>query len=702
MQKVTVTQIFTPGRNATHLNFIERPELEARMVRGLTAPGINLVIFGASGSGKSSIVSYILERTYENEVRPVTCNKDSTLSSLIRETLDRIQSSTVSKTTESITRNHTGALWTFLRLSRTGKKERQEEAVTAPELTPGFLAQELGKRGLCWYIEDVHHLRPQERLRLAVAMDAFKNESNNFPSVRVILVGVAATAKELVELNPSMRDRCRMIEIPRMNPGELRKILERGETELNIRFEEDVIKEIVRYSPGNPLVCHTLALEMCLRGGVDERLEQTATLSMKEFLVVQKDAVDSKRPELEPAFERADGPFRVGVPSSSKVVLSFLAWGPQDGLAYKEIISRIRQKSPNYPEQSVKECLDKLCEHPEESVIRYDTETAHWVFRDPWHQSLARLRYPRNTIDLEELNKGFMEYVTPKLPDGITNTQGWSESDIVQELDRVKVEHLGWESTTGSARNWWKAFEDENTHRRALVLRLAEELKNRGATITDFFLAYVYSNTENIQANLNYLDYSTLKKAEEQKKKVNTILTKVEGLREGGKLEEALEELSAIKSMLKAPPDRVAEALNIRASILAKLNRHEEAASDMGFILSMKGLADHWRVTAHSGKAWYLYKTGDLEGLVSESGAALALDPTNEIAGYNHGLGLLLLGRLNEAVDVYNRFASTASDKEVIPLAIEDIEEAIKNRGDITGSNQVLSLLRTSVARLNV
>jgi len=40
----------------------------------------------------------------------------------------------------------------------------------------------------------------------------------------------------------------------------------------------------------------------------------------------------------------------------------------------------------------------------------------------------------------------------------------------------------------------------------------------RGATITEFFLAYVYSNTDNIQANLHYLDYTRLKKSTEAEK----------------------------------------------------------------------------------------------------------------------------------------------------------------------------------------
>ncbi|MCB0336301.1 MAG: type IV secretory system conjugative DNA transfer family protein, partial [Bdellovibrionales bacterium] len=104
------------------------------------------------------------------------------------------------------------------------------------------------------------------------------------------------------------------------------------------------------------------------------------------------------------------------------------------------------------------------------------------------------------------------------LPPGITNTKGWSEEQINTKLTEVK-KTLDWDNTTGSARKWWEAFESENKHRVALVLRLAEELANRKATITEFFLAYVYSNTDNIQANLHYLDYTRLKKEEERKKR---------------------------------------------------------------------------------------------------------------------------------------------------------------------------------------
>jgi len=94
---------------------------------------------------------------------------------------------------------------------------------------------------------------------------------------------------------------------------------------------------------------------------------------------------------------------------------------------------------------------------------------------------------------------------------GITDIRGWSDERLWNAIEALKNDALGWDETTGSARKWWEAFEHENRHRPGLVHRLAEELRNREATITEFFLAYVYSNTDNIQANLHYLDYKRLK-----------------------------------------------------------------------------------------------------------------------------------------------------------------------------------------------
>jgi hypothetical protein len=106
----------------------------------------------------------------------------------------------------------------------------------------------------------------------------------------------------------------------------------------------------------------------------------------------------------------------------------------------------------------------------------------------------------------------------PPLPGISIGTEHWSASRVQAKLDQTLVA-IEWPNTTGSARKWWEAFVTENSTRLPLVLRLAEELAVRNTTITDFFLAYVYSNTDNIQANLHYLDYTRVKKEEEARRR---------------------------------------------------------------------------------------------------------------------------------------------------------------------------------------
>lgn len=103
--------------------------------------------------------------------------------------------------------------------------------------------------------------------------------------------------------------------------------------------------------------------------------------------------------------------------------------------------------------------------------------------------------------------------IREKAEPGITDVSGWTTEAIWNAVEEKKT-NLDWEETTGSARKWWNAFEEENRHRPALVLRLCEELTKREASIGEFFLSYVYSNTDNIQANLHYLDYRRLKERE--------------------------------------------------------------------------------------------------------------------------------------------------------------------------------------------
>lgn len=96
---------------------------------------------------------------------------------------------------------------------------------------------------------------------------------------------------------------------------------------------------------------------------------------------------------------------------------------------------------------------------------------------------------------------------------GLSDTTAWSREEILTVYEKLKNECLGWDQTTGNARKWWETFEKETAARPSVLLRLTEELRNRKATIADLFNAFIHSNTDNIQANLHYLDYLKCKGA---------------------------------------------------------------------------------------------------------------------------------------------------------------------------------------------
>ena len=99
---------------------------------------------------------------------------------------------------------------------------------------------------------------------------------------------------------------------------------------------------------------------------------------------------------------------------------------------------------------------------------------------------------------------------------GASGLSGASSAEIRELLEQAKKK-LDWENTTGVAREWWEAFEAQNAENLATVLMLTLELLSRQATITEFFLAYVYSDVDSVEENLKYLDQMReQKKLEEQ------------------------------------------------------------------------------------------------------------------------------------------------------------------------------------------
>jgi Type IV secretion-system coupling protein DNA-binding domain len=78
------------------------------------------------------------------------------------------------------------------------------------------------------------------------------------------------------------------------------------------------------------------------------------------------------------------------------------------------------------------------------------------------------------------------------------------------EYESLKI-LIGWNSAKCSTLKWIRDLEDTNIDRPKVLLKLVQDIAIRGATIEDFFIAYLHAGTTDIAALLCFLDFTRLK-----------------------------------------------------------------------------------------------------------------------------------------------------------------------------------------------
>ena len=89
---------------------------------------------------------------------------------------------------------------------------------------------------------------------------------------------------------------------------------------------------------------------------------------------------------------------------------------------------------------------------------------------------------------------------------------------------RTLLEECGYADANEKVKEWFDFFIAEYKDRLDVVERTLQELQKREATITEFHGAYIESDSDNIQANLFYLDYDRIRR-EEKKTAIAKLLS---------------------------------------------------------------------------------------------------------------------------------------------------------------------------------
>ncbi len=389
-ETVDTKSVFTPTTVA-RLTFIERERINRRLVNALMTPGKQLVVFGRSGGGKTTLLENKLHQTYSFHVAS-KCIKSTTLDQCLLDAFDQIAPFYVeSRKLKKGKKISTSLKNSYLSIqaSLSSEEATLEKRMLPPQLTPALLARLLGEIEACWVLEDFHKVEKEEKIKLAQLMKLFMDSADIYPSVRVIAIGAVASAREILACDPEMWNRVSEIEVDLMTARELEAIVEAGEKLLNISLAETVKRRIIHYSNGLPSVCHQLCLNLCLEAGVYKTCDETRSFNDAALAEAVQLWVEDATDSLRGAYDRATRTERKRRYDNRRLIVHALARLGKDGATHASIIAEIHKREPSYQASSLTIYLNKMAKS-KEAVLLHDPDSNRYSFASPMLHAYVR------------------------------------------------------------------------------------------------------------------------------------------------------------------------------------------------------------------------------------------------------------------------------------------------------------------------
>ena len=269
------------------LNYVERSSADNKLVDNLTRDK-HLVIFGSSKQGKTSLRKHALN---EEEAVVVHCSNKWSIADIHSAILKKVGF----ELTQSTSKTTSGKSKIFAKISAAifgggaegGAETEREEASTATkaplELDPedvNDIILALHSVGFNRYIvlEDFHYLPLDTQKDFSVALKAFHEESKYC----FIIVGVWLEENRLSVYNGDLTGRLTPIDADKWEEGELRQVIEAGETHLNVKFSDEFVDELLKDCFNSIYIVQESCYQCCVANDVNSTLEQRREIGTRK------------------------------------------------------------------------------------------------------------------------------------------------------------------------------------------------------------------------------------------------------------------------------------------------------------------------------------------------------------------------------------------------------------------------------------
>ena len=424
-KKHNLNDVFTPSTSAI-LTFVERPDLDKQINKALTIPGMQLIVYGHSGSGKTTITQNILNEKKINFIS-TNCILDTTINDIMLDAFDKLNPFYTSEYNNKTNVKINAELKTsYLNLESILKSEinkeygEKQQRILPVQLTPQRLAEFLGVAKVVWILEDFHKVAITERQKLSQILKIFVDTSNKYKNVKVIAIGAVGTAREVVNYDTELNNRISEVAVPLMTKDELESIIHKGEKLLNVEFKQKVHDDIINFSNSLASICHHLCFSICF----NNKIEKTAKVKKRFMDESLKSAVidylkqnsDSFKEILDRALKHRNGDF-----DNTKQILQTFCKSDKEELTQKEVLGYKNNK--NIYRSSLTEYLHKLTTSDYGEILRYDDNSGKFSFSNPFFKAFTIMTFSmeenestRTTIDFDNIEE-IMKLLTISIDD---------------------------------------------------------------------------------------------------------------------------------------------------------------------------------------------------------------------------------------------------------------------------------------------
>lgn len=398
-KKYYLESVFTPTKSAK-LNYIERPEIEISVTRALKIPGNQVILYGHSGGGKTTLIRNILEKQKRNYI-VTSCIIGTTVNELIINAFDKLNPYYTSESNYKSSYKISSTLKaSYFKIESNLSTETSEEVshrqvrVLPVQLTFERLANFLGAAECVWVIEDFHKVDDTEKQKLSDIMKAFIDIANDYEKVKIVAIGAVASAREVVSYSPDIKLRIAEIPVPLLNENEIREIITNGSRLLNVSFEENLIRDTIFYSNSLGSLTHQLCYSHCEQMGIEKTSRKNIKIGNNvlkksiEGYVSQKS--DTFQQKLDRALKQRKAKFE-----NVKLILSAVIHLKKDEVTYNEILNKIKQWEPEYPQSNLTVYLKPLTTNENEEILRHDENSGKYSFSDPFFKAFCAMALER-------------------------------------------------------------------------------------------------------------------------------------------------------------------------------------------------------------------------------------------------------------------------------------------------------------------